>query len=364
MNRNGDNGRADSGSPEHPENRAVHAFLSLLGPGEADAIDARVDRALAGIDQVEAKESSRRRIVSTLVASLTGIAAMIVLLVIIYPRTESVALAQTEISTLVEQMKANTDRWYFIEVGRPELGSRRGLYGELYVTSDGKFVAFTYHRGPGRQAGPVIGDDGDGIWILPPDGERVPSHAIPKMLSDIMPRVAEGGLDPASLLQLAQDDWTLHREILNVSGRKIIRIEAISPPMMLPTRFPPKPMGPNRMDRPPGERERPPIGPPGSLNPHVERLLIDIDPETSEFLRLEVSRKIDGLEFPGAFMRFTRDDGQRPPPGLSPGQYELGPGRPPLDPFGGPRNGEHNRFQPGRPPLGPGPGREFRNDPF
>ncbi|MEE2908032.1 MAG: hypothetical protein VX527_09400 [Planctomycetota bacterium] len=354
----------EDGLQETPENRALHGLLSLMSPGEPEAIDARVQRALDSIEQNESLASSRRRMVPTLVASLAGIAAMIILLVVIYPQTESLAQAQIEISQVVQKMQANDDRWYFIEVGRMEPGSGRGLVGELYVTGEGPFLAFTYHRGMPRRPGPIIGDDGDGIWILPPDGQQVPSKAIPKMLAEIMPRVAEGGLDPATLLQLAQDDWTLHRKIINVNGRQIIRIEAISPPMLLPTRFPPKPHGPNRMQGPNREQPKPPIGPPGSLNEHVERLLIDIDPETSEFIRLEVSRKIDGIEFPGAYMLFTRDDGQRPPPGLSPGHYELGPGGRPHNPFGGQMDGGHRRFPPGRSPLGPGPNQGFMNNPF
>lgn len=341
---------------ETPQHRALEGMLSLMSPGEAEAIDARVERALNAIDQDDTKASSRRRVVPPLIASLAGIAAMIILLVIIYPQTESLALAQFEIDQAVQKMQASEDRWYFIEVGRKEPGSGRGLVGELYVTGEGPFLAFTYHRGMPRRPGPIIGDDGDGIWILPPDGERVPSNAIPKMLAEIMPRVAEGSLDPASLLQLAKDDWILRRKLINVGGRQIIRIEAISPPRFRPMMFPPNPNGPHHMHPLQSDRPFPPKGPPGAMKEHVERLLIDIDPETSEFMRLEVSRKIDGADFPGAFMLFTRDEGQHLPPGLSPGHYEHKPGGHLHNPPGAPWDGGQRRFQPGRSPLGPGHG--------
>ena len=98
--------------------------------------------------------SPRRRIVPTLVASLAGIAAIVILLVVIYPQTESLALAQIEISQVVQNMKANDDRWYFIEGGsNGNQDQAVDWVGELYVTGEGPFLAFTYHRGMPRRPG-------------------------------------------------------------------------------------------------------------------------------------------------------------------------------------------------------------------
>lgn len=275
-------------TPETPEERIVDGLLGTFGAGESERLERRVRGALAAVRHVESERRRRMRLWRGL-GSAVGAAAIIMITVLVLigndPSTRSAVAA---LDRSLERIDATEPTWYEVVLGeRTDDVAAAGFEGRACIAGDGRFVAFLHRPWDEKKRGElIVGNDGMEDWVLPTGRMKLPESMSRRLFERLRTTVASGSIDPARILRLVRQGWNLERIDTERAGRPVTRVEASLPK---------------------GRRDR----------GVIDRIVLELDPESYALDRLEASRLRDGTDDPQAYLLFQRTASDGPIAGFA-----------------------------------------------
>ncbi len=202
---------------------AVHGLLSLLLPGEAEAIDRRVNRAMSSIRKSEGRLRIRPRRLVVWIGGSVGIAAAIALAILFVP-TGSDSRAYAAFESIRAHARDGT-RLYQLRIDsgdptQPTQPTQPTRHGDLVVGTGGRWTLGFRPPLPrdaplpplarNQQVRAMLGFDGTSYWMIRPDGEVRTAATVkelkgPRFLEELDPPASGTNGDPDDLEPLMLD---------------------------------------------------------------------------------------------------------------------------------------------------------------